>query len=381
MPHVTTVLHGSSWAHARGHEALLAAGMRFGAERGIEVRWTPRTLSEFGMMDVGQLAEHFDLVAIDHPHVGSVAASRCLVALDEVLGARRIDSLGDRSPGRSHQSYAYDGHQWALAIDAACQVAAWRADGLGGVLPRTWADTAVMAREGAVIWPLSPVDAQASFLSLAAALGPPVGSAGAHFVAPAGGVAALEAMHAVARHLDPRCFELDAVGALEALAADEGDAAYCPLVFGYVNYARDGFRDLRLCFGDAPTVREEGSGLLLGGVGLGVSVSSANVAAAADFVLWIASPEVQCSTFFDSGGQPAHIAAWEDAALDVRAGRFFSRTRNALERAWMRPRTPGFVSWQNASLAVVHDALQAGSGFDRAVAELNELARMKVHAS
>jgi multiple sugar transport system substrate-binding protein len=373
-----TELHGSSWGHARGHDPLVAAAARFADERGVAVSWTPRTLTQFGVMDVGELADAFDLVVIDHPHVGGVAASGSLVPLDQVLGADRIAPLGVRSPGGSHASYAYDGHQWALAIDAACEVAAWRPDRVDdAAAPSTWGDVAALASAGRVIWPLHPVDAQGSFLSIAAALGTPVDGSGQDFIDVAAGVAVLEAMHAVARHLDPRCFELNAIGALEALATEDADAAYCPLVFGYTNYARAGFRPQRLCFGDIVTIGAAADGprgALLGGVGLGVSARSSNVAAAAEFALWVAGAEVQRTTFYAGGGQPAHVAAWDDATLDAQAGGFFSGTRTTLERAWIRPRMPGFVAWQNASLPIVHEALRSGTGFDRAVERLNALA-------
>jgi multiple sugar transport system substrate-binding protein len=373
-----TELQGSSWGHTRGHDPLVAAAARYAAERGVAVEWTPRTLTEFGVMDVGELANAFDLVVIDHPHVGGIAASGSLVPLDDLLDAERIAPLGVRSPGSSHASYVYEGHQWALALDAACQVAAWRPDRLDETqAPRTWADVAELARDGRVIWPLNPVDAQASFLTTAAALGTPLDGTGQDFIDPAAGVAVLEAMHAVARHLDPRCFELNAIGALEALATEDDGAAYCPLVFGYTNYARDGYRARRLRFADIVAIGDADRGprgALLGGVGIGVSARSANAAAAAEFALWVAGPEIQRTTFFAAGGQPAHVAAWDDAALDAQAGGFFSGTRATLESAWMRPRMPGFVAWQNASLPIVHEALRSGTGFARAVERLNALA-------
>lgn len=363
-------LTGSSWGHARGHDPMVAASARYAAEHGVAATWTPRTLTEFGVLDVGELARRFDLVVIDHPHVGGVAASRSLVPLDELLGADRLAPLAQRSPGRSQQSYDYAGHQWALAIDAACQVSAWRPDLLGGAPPATWDEVAELARSGRVVWPVNPVDVQASFLTLAAAAGTPIDGSGEQFVPAEAGVAVLERMHAVTRHLDPRCFELNAIDALELLAGEQDGAAYCPLTFGYTNYARAGFRPRRLRFGDVPFA----SGALLGGVGLGVSASSAHVEEAAELALWIASGEVQRTTFFEAGGQPAHVAAWDDAALDDAAGGFFSGTRGALERSWTRPRMPGYVAWQNAGLAIVHDALRAGGGFEAAVEQLNAVA-------
>lgn len=372
-------LSGSSWGHARGHTSLVAASARYADEHGVEVTWTPRTLTEFGLMDVAVLARKFDLVVIDHPHAGDIAVSGSLLALDRLVAGERLRALGDRSPGRSHQSYAYDGHQWALAIDAACHVAAWRPDRLDAAQLGRWDAVVELAREGRVVWPLGPVDALSSFLTVTAELGTPLRVDADVLIDPEGGVAALETIHRVARHLSPRCFELDAIEALEILARTEDEAAYCPLVFGYTNYARDGFRGHRLRFG-AP-VRfagpERGHGPLLGGVGLGVSSHAEDPEAAAEFALWLAGPDAQRTTFFDGGGQPAHVAAWEDPELDRSAGGFFSDTRATLDRSWLRPRAPGFAAWQSKALSPLHQAIRSGAGFESTIAHLNALAREK----
>ena len=74
-------LRGSSWAHVRGHEPLVEASAAYARAHDVEIEWVPRTLTEFGVLDIGDLARQFDLVVIDHPHVGTVAASRTLVPL------------------------------------------------------------------------------------------------------------------------------------------------------------------------------------------------------------------------------------------------------------------------------------------------------------
>lgn len=372
---MVTRLTGSSWGHTRGHDPMVAASQLYARDHDVEIEWTPRTLTEFGVLDIGALARQYDLVVIDHPHVGGVAASGSLVPLDEVLGAGRLDGLADGSPGRSHQSYHYQDHQWALAIDAACQVSAHRDDAPSD-MPQTWDDVEQLARDGRVVWPINPVDVQASFLTIAAQLGTPIDGTGDEFIPAEVGEVVLERMHAVAKHLDPACFEMNAIDALESLASSESPAFYCPLVFGYTNYSRAGYRDALLRFGDIPTIRAGAApaGSLLGGVGLGVSAQSESVDEAAEFALWLAGPEVQAGVFVEAGGQPAHRAAWENPRVDDLVGGFFSGVRRTTDLSWMRPRIPGYVDWQNASLSVIHDALRRGAGFDAAVRELNRLA-------
>lgn len=376
MSHEVT-LRGSSWGHTRGHDPLVAAAEEYAVEKPVDIRWTARTLTEFGVLDVGDLAKQYDLVVIDHPHVGGVAASKSLVPLDTVLPSDALEELSVRSPGGSHQSYHFAGHQWALAIDTACQVAVWKDFMPRDEVPATWREVIELARNGGVIWPINPVDIQASFMTVAAALGTPIDGSHDQFVPLEVGLAVLETMHAVTQYLDPECFDLNAIDALERLSASSDTAGYCPLVFGYTNYSRLGYRDQRLQFGDIAVIDETSAvpkGALLGGVGLGVSAGSKHIQEAADFALWVASGRIQSGVFFDAGGQPAHVSAWEDERLDSIAGGFFSGTRATVDNSWTRPRMPGYVSWQNESLAIIHETLKRGTGFEAAIAELNRIA-------
>lgn len=370
-------LRGSSWGHTRGHDPLVAAAQQYAELHPVGIEWTARTLTEFGVLDVGDLAKQYDLVVIDHPHVGGVAASNSLVPLDTVLPVEALERIGVRSPGRSHQSYHFAGHQWAVAIDTACQVAAWKDSMPRSEVPTTWNEVIDLARSGGVIWPINPVDIQASFMTVAAALGTPIDGSGDEFVPLEVGLAVLETMHAVIKHLDPECFGLNAIDALEALSTRHDEARYCPLVFGYTNYSRLGYREQRLQFGDIVGIAEGSTapkGALLGGVGLGVSAASEHVREAAEFALWVAGGPIQSGVFFDAGGQPAHVDAWEDERLDALAGGFFSGTRATVDSSWMRPRMPGYVSWQNEGLSIIHETLRRGVGFEAAVAELNRIA-------
>ena len=119
-------LTGSSWHHERGHAPMVATAAEYERITGgaVRVRWEPRSLKEFGVSPVEDLARRYDLVVIDHPHIGLIAGTGCAVPVNEFTSAAELSALADRSPGRSHQSYHYDGHQWALAVDAACQVSA-----------------------------------------------------------------------------------------------------------------------------------------------------------------------------------------------------------------------------------------------------------------
>lgn len=313
----------------------------------VSITWEARTLKEFGVLSVEELARRFDLIVIDHPHIGTMAESACVVALDDHVDAATWSSLSDQSPGGSHQSYSYAGRQWAFAIDAACQTSARRADRLARV-PRTWEEVIVLAQDGRVMWPLCAVDAAASFMTLTMALGEACGESPDYFVSRPVGRWAMATMYDVARPSDPECLKANPIHVLDAFANSD-DYLYAPLVFCYVNYSRDDHAGQRVAFGDIPTVQKTANsrGALLGGAGLAVSAYSDFVDEAIAYALYVASPEVQGDLYFFSGGQPAHHSAWSSQTLDRASGGFFSGVRSVLTNSWTRPNRPGFASFQN----------------------------------
>jgi multiple sugar transport system substrate-binding protein len=349
------VLRGSSWDHPRGHAPMVATAARYEAVSGgaVRVEWVPRSLKAFGSASVDELAREFDLILVDHPHVGAMAQSGAVIALDEMTDAAALAALADGSPGRSHQSYVYEGHLWAFAVDAACQVAAWRPDLLEDA-PRTWSEVIEMARGGRVVWPLCEVDSAASFLTLCALAGRPCGQDEARFADRDVGRFALETMRAVAEASDRRCLSMNPIHALEALSGSDR-FVYSPLLFGYVSYSRTDAQGAKIRFGDVPVVLTEPTGSLLGGVGLAVSSSSNAKAEAVDYARYVAGPLTQRTLYFSSGGQPAHGSAWSDAELDRLAGGFFSSTKATIGGAWTRPRHPAFARFQNQMMELFAD--------------------------
>src|SRR5215204_25412 len=113
------VLNGITWGHSRGITPLLAYSQRF-SERNpdVEVTWKKRSLQEFADFPIEKLTEHYDLLIIDHPWVGRAAATGCVLALEQYISKEYLDEQATGSVGASHPSYSYNGHQWALAIDA-----------------------------------------------------------------------------------------------------------------------------------------------------------------------------------------------------------------------------------------------------------------------
>lgn len=367
-----------TWRHPRADAPLAAASAEYARRTGIRVEWQARSLFDFGVQPLEELTSRFDLIVLDHPHVGEAATRGYLAPLDEILPPQQLGALAGRSVGLSHASYAYLGHQWAVAIDAAAQVSAARAEALVD-FPKRWLDVVELAASGRVLWPLCPTDAYASFLTLAANLGTPCASAEHGFIEPEAGLAVLQAMDAVATHVPREALELNPIAVLEELSGRRSQFEYVPLIFGYSNYARDGFRATLVTFGDIPAAGRDGPrGSLLGGAGLAVSAASRYPDAAAGFAGVVAGSEIQLGAYLLAGGQPAHLDVWESSTANTLTHGFFARTRATLDGAWLRPRHDGFLAVQERGMHLVHAYLRRALDGPSMIRELNAAYRESI---
>jgi multiple sugar transport system substrate-binding protein len=375
-------LRGMAWNHPRALDPLEAISAAWSRERNQPVRWDARSLKDFEDQPLHELADHYDLLLIDYPFVGVAATSGLIAAVDDWAPASYLEDQARHSVGPSFDSYGWGGKQWALAVDAACQVAAVR-DELLEIAPRhrvpaSWTDVAALARalRGApsrVAVPLNANHAYCAFLSIG------VGEADAGFWRPGERIeqdaarAALGFLRALARDLHPCSRDDDPIGISERMSRSD-EIAYVPLLFGYSSYARDGFRPHRLRFLDAPRGASGRRGSVLGGVGLALSIGGASRAGAAELACRIAGRDAQCGLYASSGGQPGHAAAWVSDAVNAQTNGFFAATRATIEQAFVRPRVPGHRRFQPLAGEVVHRCIWNQLPVDAALAELDRLA-------
>jgi multiple sugar transport system substrate-binding protein len=369
------VLRGMTWAHTRGYLPMVATAQRFSEVHStVEIVWEKRSLRDFEEFPVEQLASEYDLIVLDHPFVGYAAKHGPLVPLDEHLPATLLDDQARNSVGASHTSYFFAGHQWALAIDAAAPVAFWREDLLaaaGRSVPTTWADMVALAREGRVEVPAAPINCLMNFYMLCGALGEWPFMRTDAVVAPEIGAAALQRLRELLGPCDPGCWSRNPIASHELVAsAGNTRLMYCPLAYGYSNYARDGYAAHRLVFGEPPGLDGAPLRSTLGGTGLAVSALRPHREQALAYAAFVASAPVQRTVYAHSGGQPGHRAAWLDAANNRSSGDYFIRTLPVLDRAYVRPRYDGYMAFQQAAGPVVHAALR---GAERAAVALNRL--------
>lgn len=349
-------LRGLTWDHPRGYAPLEAASAEYARTYGVEVTWERRSLKDFGDAPIDALADAYDLVVIDHPHVGIAASCACFVPFDELLDATALERHASEGVGPSHDSYHYGGRQWALALDAAMQTSSHRPDLCPAPIPTTWTEVedlarALRERDLYMAVPLVPTDAVCSFLTLCAQAGEPLREDGALDPdgAPREALATLRRLADLAHPDSPTWNPIDVYEAMSG----RDDVAYCPIAFSYTNYARDGYRLHALRYEDLPGLR----GSLLGGAGLAITTACRDPAAAAAFASWVCGAAVQAGTFTAAGGQPGNRAAWRDPRNDDLTNGFFRDTLRTLEHAYVRPRDAGFVAFQEYSGRRIHQFL------------------------
>jgi multiple sugar transport system substrate-binding protein len=368
-------LIGITWNHTRGYLPMVATAQRF-CELGssISITWHKRSLQQFADAPLSDLASRFDLLVIDHPSIGEAVHQGLLLPLDDFLPAEFLADQAANSVGQSHVSYAYNGHQYALAIDAATPVSGYRPDLLkraNAQPPATWEDLLALARRGLVTVPAIAIDSLMNFFMLANALGAEPFSQPDEVTSQAEGGRALELLRELV--------QLSAEGSLERnpirtwqLLVDSETVAYCPFAYGYSNYSRPGYAANLPHTGGLVSVNGRTLRSTLGGAGLAVSRSCKHPEQAVAYAKFTASPAVQKTLYFQAGGQPGHRAAWLDPVVNGASANFFANTLSTLDSAWMRPRFPGFITFQEAAARAVHEYLSGRGEALKVIQTMNE---------
>jgi len=366
-------LKGMTWDHTRGFDPMVVTSEIFCEKRSpsVQIVWEKRSLQAFADRPIEHMADEYDLMVIDHPHVGEIAASGILLPFDGQGYDDQLSTLADQSAGISHPSYNFDNRQWALAIDAATPVSAYRADTIEAA-PTTWDQVVDLAAENQVIWPLIPINALMSYFNLLSNCGVDFGedSTGVDLQA---GAEALHQMKRVSCNVPQESFFIDPIGAYEWLAC-RNSHSYCPYLYGYTNYSRSGFRPNLVSVTNIPSVANSGPiGSPIGGTGIAISAHTKNKELALEYAFWIASADCQKGLFFDAGGQPANRVAWTDARCNKQASGFFENTLETIEKSYLRPRHKGYMAFQDVAGDVVRDCLMGAIAETDAARKINQI--------
>lgn len=369
-------LKGITWNHSRGFTSIVACSQRFSElNPGVEITWKKRSLQAFADEPIDQLAKRYDFLIIDHPWTGFAARTKVIVPMSEYLSSEFIADQAKNSVGKSHESYCFDGKQWALAIDAATPVAASRPDLLnraGMEVPKTWDEVVSMSTLGKIAIPGIPQDTLMSFYMICSTLGENVCTSHDEVVSAEIGIKALEMLRELGKNIRAENYGFNPIKVYEKMTTSD-DYWYSPFAYGYTNYSRRGYAKNLLKFHD--TVEIGGQKLIttLGGTGLAVSANCKNLNLAMQFAQFAASPTIQKTIYFDNGGQPGHRTAWLDKQTNTRSMNFFKDTLPTLDRAFLRPRYHGHMYFQDRAGAPIREYMMNGGNPEDLLHQLNEI--------
>jgi multiple sugar transport system substrate-binding protein len=371
------ILKGITWAHSRGFTPLVAYAQRFGElYPEVEVIWEKRTLQQFADFPVEKLAERYDLLIIDHPWVGCAAATECVLPLEEYLPKEFLDDQLQNSVGGSHLSYNYNGHQWALAIDAAVPAASYRADLFeknGREIPATWEDVITLAEEGKVAVPAVPIDLLMNFFTFCIANGKAPFLTRAEVIDEATGVSALKAMKELYSCVDKKMLGFNPIAVAEMMTITD-DYWYCPFAYCYSNYSRSGFARNILTYTNPVNFKNTGKLRgTIGGTGLAVSAFSKNKERALLFAREIVSSECQSTFYVEHGGQPGHKGAWKSENANRLCNNFFKNILPSMENGYVRPRYNGYLMFQANAGKPLQEYLMGNIKAGEVLKEMNDL--------
>jgi multiple sugar transport system substrate-binding protein len=329
-------------------------------------------LEGFEASSIEALARQYDLIVLDHPHIGDALRTNCLVPMNELFDTPALCAWRNASVGQSSDSYLMNGAQWALPLDAATQVAAIQAHRIEGSIPDTWDDVLQLARRQHVGLSLAGPHAILSYFSLAGAFGSKPAHADVDTLfATSGASDAWDVLSELHAHADLRHSALNPIGLLEAMKGGSA-VVYCPLVYGYVNYAYPSLGACALLFANAPR-GSTGRGSTLGGTGIAVSRSAKLTPELLDHLSWLMDAQVQTSLIPQHSGQPSAKCAWDDNAVNAASNSFYRSTRQTTESALIRPRYAHYIAFQTEASAYVRDALVKRVTSVQAIRELQAL--------
>jgi multiple sugar transport system substrate-binding protein len=360
-------LRGMTWGHRRAIDPLTGTLKAFRGEHpSIAIEWTARPLAGFEFQSVEELAREYDLIVLDHPFMGDAGAKKYLLDLSELAGGEE-DYVGP-----SLTTYRWGDATYAVPIDAACQVAAYRPDLLRAIdatLPRNWQDVLALGeraeRRGCrLAIGFAGVHSLMTAFTLMASLGHPwPQSPGRDVCDRKAAREVLGLMRSLAAFCSPDIFDWNSIALHEAMVASD-DLVYCPAVYCYATYAEPDHRT-PLRFANLPgAAAPSPKGSTIGGTGLAVSAACRSPEAAFAYASYAARATTQLS-FADHHGQPARIEAWNDPVIDGHFGGTFSATRATMEGSWIRPRYAGYLGFQEKAGNLVEQHLRGNLTEDR----------------
>lgn len=372
------ILKGIAWDHPRGYQPLRAISEEFSKEYPeVSIIWDVRSLKEFGDMPIEELINRYDLITIDHPYMGQAEKNKLLLPLEVHISDENLKEFARQAVGPSFRSYHYNGHLYALPIDAAALVSVSRSDLLSKFnlsLPGSRMELKDFYRNipngFSVAWPLCATDLWCSFLSLCAQDG------GRNFIEEykidvSVGSKVLDELKFHLNFLHPESINWNPIQVLDKMG-DEEEIIYSPFLFGYSNYSRVGFSKSILSFTNSPLNPKNDVSTILGGVGLAISSNCKNIPFALKYLEYTANGNTQQGIYTQNGGQPGNLKAWESKENNKLCHDFFCNTLNTLTHAYVRPQHPGWIDFQEKGAELLHNGILHDIPSEKIMNDLNQ---------
>ncbi len=378
-------LKGLTWDHPRGIAGLVAATREIErAMPDVRVTWHTHSLEDFSANPIGETIGDHDFIIYDHPFVGDVARDGVMLDLSQHLDPDFVAELETDAVGYGVAIYRNDAGLWALPVDAACQVAAFRPDlcARAGLTAETLRDLPLpeiiaRLREAGLKLAISfgGVGGLMSFFTICHKLGAPPFADG-RMVPPEAGREAIATMHAIIDASPREVLDWISIAVFEEMARRD-DLAFCPYIFGFSPYSMRpyGYTDGRrpLVFNASPAPRGKRiAGGIIGGAGIGISAKTKHPEVAAAFLQALMSREAHI-TIAANLSQPGRRSTWRDPDINRLSLDFYRNTLDDIDHGYVRPRMPGFVRKQTAAGERLEHHLRKGTDADTVLADLEAI--------
>ncbi len=373
-----TTLKGMTWNHTRGFLSVVATAQRYQEiHPEVEIIWEKRSLKHFGEFPVHRLMDDYDLMVIDHPYVGYAAKHSVFYPISDYLDRAYLEDQSKHTVGASYRSYEWNDKLWALPIDAATPVGAWRPDLLsakGGSLPQSWEELLEWCDQGIVDVVMEDINALMNWYGFIQVWGETPFNSTSLICSEEVAIRALSSMKELVKRGDPEGRRHNPIESLNLLSSHANKKKiYSLFPYGYSNYSKRGYADHLLEFGELPTFLGKPFKTTIGGTGIAISAKTKHLKEAVDYSRYTASSEIQRTLFTDAGGQPAHRQAWTDQENNRLSLDYFNRTLPILDRAFLRPRYAGYDQFQEHAGPVINQFLYGSANEKETIQELESL--------
>lgn len=334
-------LRGITWDDPRGYGPLSEIDNAFPGN--VKVQWDIQPLEGFESRSVVELARQYDILNIDHPHVGEAVSENAL---------HPVGNIEDTFLGLSLASYTLNGEVWAVPVDAACMVSAY-SDRAIDKPPHSYPEVFALAKSARIAMPLAGVHSLMALLTLLAQYKSPLSDdIDGSWPSPDAFERVVRELKSLTECCLPESLDWNPLQAFEALHS--GLCDYTPLTFAYASACRG-----TVNFRPVPSLNDLASfGAVLGGTGLAVSAYCEHLDAALRYTRFVGSQAAQVEIWAENEGQPACRAAW--LALSE-TDPFYRDLLPAVERARIRPRYRGWNRRQTEAGNAINCWLRRGN--------------------